>query len=188
MDRGAWRATVHGVTKSRSDKTEPLSTAQHSTAPDTKLCSWNIIVILHYSYKDGGKREQEEGRRGGDGEQEEEEEERKKKRDGRQEERNRENEKRERKGERGEEARQQEGRFRLFLHPSEMMEERLEEDLSECVTARKREMLLKRGRPARKLGKLSSRIIDDVPMTVHTSCHLLKKHTLRNLRALLCVI
>ena len=92
MDRGAWRATVHGVTKSRSDKTEPLSTAQHSTAPDTKLCSWNIIVILHYSYKDGGKREQEEGRRGGDGEQEEEEEERKKKRDGRQEERNREKE------------------------------------------------------------------------------------------------
>jgi len=118
----------------------------------------------------------------------EEEEERKKKHEGRQEERNRENAKRERKGEKGEEVRQQEGRFRLFLHPSEMMEERLEEDLSECVTARKREMLLKRGRPARKLGKLSSLIIDDVPMIVHTSCHLLKKHTLRNLRGLLHVI
>ena len=188
MDRGAWWATVHGVTKSRSDTTEPLSTAQHSMAPDTKLCSWNIIVILHYSYKEEGEGEQEEGGRGGDGKQEEEEEERKKKHEGRQEERNRENAKRERKGEKGEEVRQQEGRFRLFLHPSEMMEERLEEDLSECVTARKREMLLKRGRPARKLGKLSSLIIDDVPMIIHTSCHLLKKHTLRNLRGLLHVI
>ena len=68
------------------------------------------------------------------------------------------------------------------------MEEKLEEDLSECVTARKREMLLKRERPARKLGRLSSLIIDEVPMTGHTSCHLLKKHTLRNLRDLLGVI
>ena len=134
------------------------------------------------------KKKEKENKKKGEGEETGNRRRRKKKHEGRQEERNRENAKRERKGEKGEEVRQQEGRFRLFLHPSEMMEERLEEDLSECVTARKREMLLKRGRPARKLGKLSSLIIDDVPMIIHTSCHLLKKHTLRNLRGLLHVI
>ena len=75
MDRGAWRATVHGGTESRSDTTEPLSTAQHSVAPATRLCSWNINVTLHYSYKEEGEGEQEKGGRGEDGEQEEEEEE-----------------------------------------------------------------------------------------------------------------
>ena len=30
MDRGAWRTTVHGVTKSRMNRTEQLNTAQHS--------------------------------------------------------------------------------------------------------------------------------------------------------------
>ena len=43
MDRGAWRATVHGVTK-ESDTTERLSTAQEETqkkesgrGPETRL-------------------------------------------------------------------------------------------------------------------------------------------------------
>ena len=117
--------SAHGVTKSRTDTTEPLRTAQHSMAPDTKLCSLNIIAILHFSYKEGG--EQEWGR-GGDWEQEEEEEGRKKKHGVREEERNREEEKRKerRKGRGGKTTG---GEVSLFLHPSVMMEEKLEQDL-----------------------------------------------------------
>lgn len=63
----------------------------------------------------------------------------------------------------------------------------LAEDLSEYVTARKREMLFRRGKPGRKLGKLHSLNIDDVPMIIRTSCHFLKKRALRNLSDLLHV-
>lgn len=78
-----------------------------------------------------------------------------------------------------------EGRGSLVypLPSSVMMEENLAEDLSEYVTARKSEMLFRRGKPGRKLGKLHSLNIDDV----HTSCHFLKKHALRNLSDLLHV-
>ena len=41
MDRGAWQATAHGITK--SDKTEQLSTAQHSLHMMTIL-----LLIFHF--------------------------------------------------------------------------------------------------------------------------------------------
>ena len=45
MDRGAWRTTVHGVLKSRTQ----LSTAQHSTGPILliiTLCYYSVLVLL----------------------------------------------------------------------------------------------------------------------------------------------
>ena len=114
----------------------------------------------------------------------EKEEERKRKERGREEERNREEKKRKerRKGRGGW------GKGVYPLPPSMMMEENLAEDLSEYVTARKSEMLFQRGKPGRKLGKLHSLNIDDVPMIIHTSRHFLKKHALRNLSDLLHVM
>ena len=41
MDRGVWRATVHGVTE--SDTTEQLSTAQHSKPP------WRAFLVAQWS-------------------------------------------------------------------------------------------------------------------------------------------
>ena len=136
MDRGAWRATAHGVTKSRTDTTEPLWTAQHSMAPDSKLCSLNIIAILHYSYKEEG--------RGGDWEQEEEEEGRKKKHGGREEERNREKEEKRKERRKGRGGKTTGREVSLFLHPSVMMEEKLEQDLWVCHSHKKRDSLEKR--------------------------------------------
>lgn len=90
-------------------------------APDSKLCSLNIIAILHYSYKEEG--------RGGDWEQEEEEEGRKKKHGGREEERNREKEEKRKERRKGRGGKTTGREVSLFLHPSVMMEEKLEQDL-----------------------------------------------------------
>ena len=46
MDRGAWWATVHGVTK--SDMTEWLSTAQHSTSLDEPNKVYSVIHTIKY--------------------------------------------------------------------------------------------------------------------------------------------
>lgn len=131
--------------------------------------------------KEKEKKKKGEGEEGGEG--------------GKEEERERERG-REKYGEGGEEGGKEKGEGRLGegrgslvypLPPSVMTEENLAEDLSEYVTARQREMLFRRGKPGRKLGKLHSLNIDDVPMIIRTSCHFLKKHALRNLSDLLHV-
>lgn len=58
-------ATVHGGTESRSDTTEPLSTAQHGVALCYQACSWNINVTLHYSKQ---RRSEKENKKKGEGE------------------------------------------------------------------------------------------------------------------------
>lgn len=123
------------------------------------------------------KKKEKENKKKGEGEKTGNRRRRKKKHEGRQEERNKEKEEKRKERTKRRGGGQQEGRFSLSLHPSEMMEEKLEEDLSECVTARKREMLLKRERPARKLGRLSSLIIDEVPMTAHIMSLAEEAHT-----------
>ena len=50
MDRGAWRATVHGVAKSRTQLTQ-LSTAQNSTTTTTilRFTLWLWMEFLNYN-------------------------------------------------------------------------------------------------------------------------------------------
>ena len=55
MDRGAWRATVHGVAKSCSDVTERLSTQPpqvHEPIPGNSFLSSSLsIAIYKYGYR-----------------------------------------------------------------------------------------------------------------------------------------
>lgn len=57
-----------------------------------------------------------------------------------------------------------------------------------CHSQEERDALEKREASKKAREAAVFLIIDEVPMTGHTSCHLLKKHTLRNLRDLLCHI